>query len=75
MNVCPGCKNKVRWYHRKEECQPDWHKNCAYLWNAGYDAGWNDGYESIKALCRELTSSPMDNAENVLRKIIKKLYQ
>jgi len=35
---CPGCKNRVRWYHKKGGCfNSSWHKNCAYSWNEGYE--------------------------------------
>ena len=39
---CPGCHEKVRWYHKKGGCfNSSWHKNCAYAWEAGHNVASN----------------------------------
>ena len=37
MERCPGCKEPVRWYHRKGPPNEAWHRQCGTSWSAGYD--------------------------------------
>ena len=45
MCMCPGCHEKVRWFHKKGggkyTFNSDWHRRCAYAWDTGYSLATN----------------------------------
>jgi len=60
IDICPGCKKPVMWYHRKG-VNSSWHKLCSKVWEIGYDVAikfcntenYYAGYETPNDLYRK----------------------